>query len=77
MLLLILATSNHALSVFLLSSASSGAGYSLLFMGGLNAINAHAPMHHRAGTLLALFLVAYLMQGVVAMLLGRAATAWA
>jgi len=76
MLLLILATSNHALSVFLLSSASSGAGYSLLFMGGLNAINAHAPMHHRAGTLSALFLVAYLMQGVVAMLLGRAATAW-
>jgi MFS family permease len=76
MLLLILATSTHALSVFLLSSASSGAGYSLLFMGGLNAINAHAPMHHRAGTLSALFLVAYLMQGVVAMLLGRAATAW-
>lgn len=76
MLLLILATSNHALSVFLLSSACSGAGYSLLFMGGLNAINAHAPMHHRAGTLSALFLVAYLMQGVVAMLLGRAATAW-
>jgi MFS family permease len=76
MLLLILATSNHALSVFLLSSASSGAGYSLLFMGGLNAINAHAPVHHRAGTLSALFLVAYLMQGVVAMLLGRAATAW-
>jgi MFS family permease len=76
MLLLILATSSHALLVFLASSACSGAGYSLLFMGGLNAINAHAPMHHRAGTLSALFLVAYLMQGVVAMLLGRAATAW-
>jgi hypothetical protein len=45
-------------------------------MGGLNMINARAPMHHRAGTLSALFLVAYLMQGVVAMLLGRAATAW-
>ena len=40
------------------------------------AVNARAPMHHRAGTLSALFLVAYLMQGGVAMLLGRAATAW-
>jgi MFS family permease len=76
MLLLILATSDHALAVFLLSSASSGVGYSLLFMGGLNLINAHAPAHHRAGTLSALFLVAYLMQGVVAMSLGRAATRW-
>jgi len=76
MLLLIAATSTHALTVFLLSSAASGAGYSLLFMGGLNLINAHAPIHHRAGTLSALFLVAYLMQGVVALLLGRAATAW-
>lgn len=76
LLLLMLATATHALPVFLLSSATSGAGYSLLFMGGLNLINAHAPMHHRAGTLSALFLVAYLMQGVVAMLLGRAATAW-
>jgi MFS family permease len=62
--------------LLLMSSAASGAGYSLLFMGGLNLINAHAPIHHRAGTLSALFLVAYLMQGVVAMLLGRAATAW-
>lgn len=76
LLLLMLATATHALPVFLLSSAASGVGYSLLFMGGLNLINAHAPMHHRAGTLSALFLVAYLMQGVVAMLLGRAATAW-
>ena len=76
LLLLMLATATHALPVFLLSSAASGVGYSLLFMGGLNMINAHAPMHHRAGTLSALFLVAYLMQGVVAMLLGRAATAW-
>ncbi|WP_110949610.1 MFS transporter [Pseudomonas bohemica] len=76
LVLLMLATATHALPVFLLSSATSGAGYSLLFMGGLNLINAHAPMHHRAGTLSALFLVAYLMQGVVAMLLGRAATAW-
>jgi MFS family permease len=76
LLLLMLATATHALPVFLLSSAASGAGYSLLFMGGLNMINAHAPAHHRAGTLSALFLVAYLMQGVVAMLLGRAATAW-
>jgi len=76
LLLLVLATKTHALPVFPLSSAASGAGYSLLFMGGLNLINAHAPMHHRAGTLSALFLVAYLMQGVVALLLGRAATAW-
>lgn len=63
LLLLMLATATHALPVFLLSSAASGVGYSLLFMGGLNMINAHAPMHHRAGTLSALFLVAYLMQG--------------
>jgi hypothetical protein len=39
-------------------------------------LNAHAPPHHRGGTLSALFLIAYLIQGATALLLGVVATTW-
>ncbi|MGV8921571.1 MAG: MFS transporter [Pseudomonas sp.] len=74
MVFLALATWQHTLLWFLFSSVSSGAGYSLLFMGGLNWVNSQVEPHHRAGTLSGLFVVAYLMQGLVALLLGFAAT---
>lgn len=74
--LLILAAARHALPVFLAATASAGVGYSLLFLGGLNLISVSAPEHHRGGTLSAVYLVAYLMMGVIALLLGAAATAW-
>lgn len=74
--LLVLSTYQHSLLIFLVAVAAAGVGYSLSFLGGLNLINAHAPTHHRAGTLSAVLLVAYFLQGVVALLLGAAATAW-
>ena len=46
----------------------------LSFLGGLNLINANAPAHRRVGSLSAVLLVAYFMQGLVALLLGVAAT---
>jgi MFS family permease len=65
----------HALPIFLASAAAGGTGYSLLFAGGLNLLSVNAPAHHRAGTLSALFLIAYFLQGVFALLLGKTATA--
>lgn len=66
----------HSLSVFTTSLVFGGMAYSLLFSGGLGLLNANAPAHHRGGTLSALFLVAYLAQGVAALLLGKIATVY-
>ena len=76
MAFLALATSHASLPLFLAAAASAGIGYALLFLGGLSLLNAHAPAHHRGSTFSALYLAAYLMQGVVSFLLGLAATAW-
>ena len=74
--LLQVAAARHALLPFLLASGLSGAGYSLLFLGGLTLINAHAPPHHRAGTLSAIYLIGYLLMGATALALGAIATRW-
>jgi MFS family permease len=76
MALITISASLHSLPIFLAAAVAAGAGYSLMFVGGLALINAHAPVHHRAATLSALYFVAYLVQGVSALLLGRAATLW-
>ena len=51
-----------------------GAGYSFNFLGGLTLVNAHAPATHRAGMLSSVLVVAYLVQGAAALLLGAVAT---
>jgi hypothetical protein len=61
--------------MFLAAAVAMGAGYSLLFLGGIGLIRANAPARYRAGTLSAVYLIAYLMQGVTALLLGAVATA--
>ena len=76
MAFMVLAARQHSLSAFALGGAMAGAAYSLLFTGGLRLINARAPHDHRAGTLSAIFLGAYLMQGAVAQALGLTATYW-
>jgi MFS family permease len=76
MIFLALSVAEHGLLLFLLATATAGVGYSLLFLGGLQGINAAAPSEHRGGTLSMLYLVAYLAMGTVASLLGVAATAW-
>ncbi len=72
--LLALSASQHSLVLFTTALVFGGISYSLLFSGGLGLLNANAPAHHRGGTLSALFLVAYLAQGVLALLLGKIAT---
>jgi uncharacterized membrane protein len=73
--LLVMAAGRHDLLAYLASTAVAGAGYSLLFVGGLQLINAAVPMHHRGGVLSALYLLGYLSMGVVALVLGVLATA--
>ncbi|WP_168879153.1 MFS transporter [Rhizobium sp. P28RR-XV] len=74
--LLALAAVLHSLVFYTVAQIGSGMAYSLLLLGGLSLINAAAPVTHRGATLSALFLVAYLAQAVVALLLGKIAT-WA
>jgi MFS family permease len=76
MILLVVSVTEHGLLLFLMATATAGVDYSLLFLGGLQALNAAAPSEHRGGTLSMLYLVAYLAMGTVASLLGVAATAW-
>jgi MFS family permease len=76
MALLMLSAEQHSLPIFLATAVAAGAGYSLLFSGGLGLINANAPASHRAGTLSAMYLIAFLTMGVIAVALGAAATAW-
>ncbi|MCU1583561.1 MAG: hypothetical protein JWM49_117 [Microbacteriaceae bacterium] len=64
-----------SLPVFLVASIVSGTGYGLLFLGGLGLTNRFAPAHHRAQMLSAVYLVAYLAQGLVAVAVGLSATA--
>jgi hypothetical protein len=66
------ATAN-SLAVFLIAIAVWGIAYSLSFLGGLTVVNAAAPDRHRAASLSAFYLVAYFVQGAVALLLGLAA----
>ena len=74
--LLALAVALHGLPAFLLATAISGAGYSLLFLSALQVINRAAPAQQRGGVLSALYLLAYLSMGVVAVILGIVATGW-
>ncbi|MEA3135717.1 MAG: hypothetical protein QOG17_3563 [Gammaproteobacteria bacterium] len=75
MALLAAAVARHNLPVFLAATAISGAGYSLLFFGGLEMINSAAPATHRGGVLSAIYLLAYISLGAVSLLLGAVATA--
>ena len=74
--LLALSASTASVATFIITTVVSGIAYGLLFLGGLGLVNKNAPAHHRAGTLSAVYLVAYLMQGVTAVAVGVAATSW-
>ncbi|MDJ0337306.1 MFS transporter [Cryobacterium sp. PH31-O1] len=74
MTLLAVAAAQASLVLFLASAIAMGTGYSLLFLGGLGLITANAPARSRAGAISAVYLIAYLMQGVTALLLGAVAT---
>jgi hypothetical protein len=72
--LLTLSASAHSLPVFFGGMVLAGAGYSFNFLGGLTLVNAHAPATHRAGMLSSVLVVAYLVQGAAALVLGAVAT---
>jgi predicted MFS family arabinose efflux permease len=74
MTLLILAVTLRDLPIYLLATAAAGGAYSLLFVGGLQVINAVAPEHRRGGILSALYLLGYLSMGALALILGAIAT---
>jgi MFS family permease len=73
--LLEVSASTHSLPLFILTSLLGGISYGLLFSGGLGLITTHAPARHRGGTVSAVYLVAYVGQGAVALTLGLIATA--
>ncbi len=75
MALLAAAVAHHHLPFFLAATAISGAGYSLLFFGGLETINSAAPAEHLGGVLSAIYLLAYVSLGAVSLLLGAVASA--
>lgn len=72
--LLTLSATAHSLPLFFGGMVLGGAGYSFNFLGGLTLVNAHAPATHRAGMLSSVLVVAYLVQGAAALLLGAIAT---
>lgn len=73
--LLLTASQTRSFGVFVVTMLVAGAAYALMFSGGLGLISRNAPAHHRAGTISAVYLVAYVMQGVTAVVLGLIATA--
>lgn len=73
--LLELAAIGHSVPFFIATTVVGGTAYGLLFSGGLGLINTHAPTHHRGGTVAAVYLVAYILQGSIALTLGLVATA--
>ena len=72
--LLIVAGLHHSLPAFIASSLVAGAGYSLMFSGGLGLVTSSAPAHHRAAVISAAYVVGYLVQAVAALGLGVLAT---
>ena len=73
--LLALAVGRHDLLIFLAGTASAGAAYSLLFVGGFGLINSAGSSHHRGAVFSALYLVGYLSMAALALVLGVVATA--
>jgi MFS family permease len=73
--LLELAATGHSVPLFIATTIAGGTAYGLLFSGGLGLIAAHAPAHHRGATVSAVYLVAYILQGAIALTLGLVATA--
>ncbi|MFI8525874.1 MFS transporter [Promicromonospora sukumoe] len=72
--LMLVAGATHSMPVLILYSVVGGAGYSLLFSGGITLVTRSAPAQHRAATTSSAYLVGYLVQAGVALAVGRLAT---
>lgn len=71
---LLIAGVAHSMPMFVIASVVTGGGYSLMYAGGLGIITATAQPHHRAAVISAAFTVGYLVQAIVALVLGVVAT---
>jgi hypothetical protein len=71
---LAVAVLGHSLPAFFIATASAGIGYALMVYGGLAILNSVAPPESRGGMTSAVFLLAYLFSGALALALGKAAT---
>jgi heme A synthase len=72
---MIAAGATHSMPFLVLYSLVGGAGYSLLFSGGVTLVTQSALPEHRAATTSSAYLVAYLVQAVVALGVGALGTA--
>ncbi|WP_310700378.1 MFS transporter [Paraburkholderia sp. USG1] len=75
LLLLMVAAHERSLAMFLASSTFTGIAYSMQFRGGLGLLVEAMSAEQRGATLSAIYLIAYLFQGAVALSLGVLATA--
>ena len=64
----------HSLPLFLASSVVGGAGYSLMFAGGLGLIAGAAPGEHRGAMISLAYVIGYAVQAAAALGLGAIAT---
>ena len=71
---LVVAGVDRSMPLFVAASIITGAGYSLMYAGGIGIITTSAPAHHRAAIISAAFTVGYLVQACVALALGAIAT---
>lgn len=74
LLLIVGASELSSLPLLLVAAIILGAGYSLLFSGGLGVVSLSTLTTRRAGMLSAVYLVAYLAQGTTALSIGAVAT---
>lgn len=74
MLFLTGAVVQHSLLFFIPATAMSGVGYALTVYSGLTIMNAVTPETVRGGVMSALYLLAYLFTGLLAVALGKVAT---
>ena len=72
--LLVWAGLDHSIVLFLGSSVIGGAGYSLLFAGGLGLVTQSAPSRQRAAVMSSAYVVGYLLQALAALGIGALAT---
>lgn len=61
-------------TLFLVWCVADGVAYSLLFNGGIGLINSIAPATHRGSTLSLLYVITYVFQALIAIVIGALAT---
>jgi MFS family permease len=72
--LMVASGETHQIWLLLIASAVGGIGYGLLFSAGISLVIRMAPAHHRAAATSTGYLIAYLVQAIVALSVGALST---